>query len=168
MLVVGAGDYPCGPGPLPVCSPAAPDANACCSRHLLPSPLPASLPACLCAAEGKQRDPTEMAQQILELLDDMGYLRWVPPACLPALGVDMPPGLLGASCFQPGCTPALHAASHTGCRHPQCTPHALTPPMAAPPLPPPLSCRDPAMPTLTVASALQRKHSDGILDFSML
>ena len=29
-------------------------------------------------------------------------------------------------------------------------------------------CRDPAMPTLTVANALQRKHSDGILDFSML
>jgi hypothetical protein len=39
--------------------------------------------------------------------------------------------------------------------------------MAAP-LPPVLHCRDPAMPTLTVASALQRKHSDGILDFSML
>lgn len=28
--------------------------------------------------------------------------------------------------------------------------------------------RDPAMPTLAVASALQRKHSDGILDFSCL
>jgi len=28
--------------------------------------------------------------------------------------------------------------------------------------------RDPAMPTLAVASALQRKHSDGILDYSCL
>ncbi|KAL4418938.1 hypothetical protein ABPG77_009118 [Micractinium sp. CCAP 211/92] len=52
--------------------------------------------------EGQMRSPVEMAQQILDLLDDMGYLR------------------------------------------------------------------DPAMPTLAVASALQRKHSDGILDFSCL
>ncbi|KAL4434495.1 hypothetical protein ABPG75_000936 [Micractinium tetrahymenae] len=52
--------------------------------------------------EGKMRSPVEMAQQILDMLDEMGYLR------------------------------------------------------------------DPAMPTLAVASALQRKHSDGILDFSCL
>jgi hypothetical protein len=109
-----------------------------------------------------------MAQQILELLDDMGYLRWVPPTCLPALGVDMPPGLLGASCFQPGCPP--HCTPH---RTPAAAIHnarRMRSPLPWPPRLslPPLSCRDPAMPTLTVASALQRKHSDGILDFSML
>lgn len=40
-----------------------------------------------------------------------------------------------------------------------------TPP--SPPSPPPL-CSDPAMPTLAVASALQRKNSDGILDYAQL
>lgn len=34
------------------------------------------------------------------------------------------------------------------------------------PLPWPRS--DPAMPTLAVASALQRKHSDGVLDYAQL
>lgn len=53
-------------------------------------------------ADGTQRSPVEMAEQILEALNDMGYLR------------------------------------------------------------------DPAMPTLAVASALQRKHSDGVLDYAQL
>lgn len=32
------------------------------------------------AADGTQRSPVEMAEQILEALNDMGYLRWVTPA----------------------------------------------------------------------------------------
>lgn len=32
----------------------------------------------------------------------------------------------------------------------------------------PAPCRDPTMPTLAVANALLRKHSDGILDFAQL
>ncbi|EFN51375.1 hypothetical protein CHLNCDRAFT_141154 [Chlorella variabilis] len=53
-------------------------------------------------ADGQQRSPRDMAEQILEVLDGMGYLR------------------------------------------------------------------DPRMPTLTAYGALQRKHSDGILDFAQL
>ena len=65
-----------------------------------PPPPPCFPPACLfvrlsvclrVCAEGRQRDPTEMAQQILELLDGMGYLRWVP-AC-DSLPCDSAPGL---------------------------------------------------------------------------
>lgn len=73
-----------------------------------------------------------------------GCLQGIPfiifHGCWPCLG----PPVQGAKCVSLALTPSLPAA-------------------AAVPL-----CRDPRMPTLTAYGALQRKHSDGILDFAQL
>lgn len=62
-------------------------------------------------AEGNQRSPRDMAQQILDCLNDMGYLRCAPPGLL--LACCCTGTAMAAAGVQPRCKPPTHlTASH--------------------------------------------------------
>jgi hypothetical protein len=48
-----------------------------------------------CTADGHPRSPLDMAEQILQILDDMGYLRWVLPAAFRLSPFALPRKVIG-------------------------------------------------------------------------